>query len=78
MAISKEQQQITHGYQTFTAAEGARSGASAGAVLGVILGGVILTHTPDALHVGIALGIVLFCVLAGMFFGILVSKINPA
>lgn len=61
----------------FDAGQAVRAGIGAGSVLGIVVGGTLWTHTPDIIHLGVALGIILFCAIMGALIGKLVASIQP-
>jgi hypothetical protein len=61
----------------FDPAQAMRAGIGAGAVMGVIIGGTFWTHSPDTLHLQIALAVIIFCMVMGGVFGRLVASIKP-
>lgn len=63
-------------FADFSPAQAIRAGIGAGAVLGIIVGGTLWTHSPDALHVQIALAVLVFSIVVGGLLGKLVASIK--
>jgi hypothetical protein len=63
-------------FSDFSPAQAIRAGLGAGTAMGVIIGGTFWTHSPDIIHLEIALLVLIFCMAAGAGIGKLVSSIK--